>query len=379
LYFRRLLGFIKKDIKLFAVDRQAVVMSLVVPILIASILGWLDSTATGGSQASPITIDVVDLDQSDISQAVIDRLSKSGTVRPDVVSKDQALKDVRQAKVTAAIILPKRFGKVAYAALIGGTKPKIDMITDPSRPIESQIVMGALLEQGSSAVMGMTSDTASAPFKVLESHAERRSTGSWANAAHDYAGFGLQGLLFFAMEAAIGLARERKMGIWQRLRAAPVPLGLILLSREVSSTIMALAIIVAMFGFGALLFGIRILGSSLGFALVSVSTALMAATFGLLIATVGKTETQSRGLSILLIMVMLATGGAWFPMAKMPTFVQTVANWLPVRWAVEGFDAMTWRGMGLNEALRSSSALIAFAGVFAALALVRFRWAGYRE
>jgi len=169
------------------------------------------------------------------------------------------------------------------------------------------------------------------------------------------------------------------MGIWQRLRAAPVPLGLILLSREVSSTIMALAIIVAMFGFGALLFGIRILGSSLGFALVSVSTALMAATFGLLIATVGKTETQSRGLSILLIMVMLATGGAWFPMAKMPTFVQTVANWLPVRWAVEGFDAMTWRGMGLNEALRSSSALIAFAGVFAALALVRFRWAGYRE
>ena len=48
-------------------------------------------------------------------------------------------------------------------------------------------------------------------------------------------------------------------------------------------------------------------------------------------------------------MVML--GGAWVPSFVFPEWLQTVSLFVPTRWAVDGLDAMTWRGLGLDAAL----------------------------
>jgi ABC-2 type transport system permease protein len=47
---------------------------------------------------------------------------------------------------------------------------------------------------------------------------------------------------------------------------------------------------------------------------------------------------------------------------------------VPVRWAVDGLDAMTWRGIGFAGALMPMAVLIAFAGAFWSIAASRFRW-----
>jgi ABC-2 type transport system permease protein len=47
---------------------------------------------------------------------------------------------------------------------------------------------------------------------------------------------------------------------------------------------------------------------------------------------------------------------------------------VPVRWAVDGLDATTWRGLGLSSAIVPTLTLLGFAAVFTAIALVRFRW-----
>jgi ABC-2 type transport system permease protein len=47
---------------------------------------------------------------------------------------------------------------------------------------------------------------------------------------------------------------------------------------------------------------------------------------------------------------------------------------VPVRWAVDGLDAMTWRGIGLSGALMPVLVLIAFAVAFWTIAATRFRW-----
>ena len=47
---------------------------------------------------------------------------------------------------------------------------------------------------------------------------------------------------------------------------------------------------------------------------------------------------------------------------------------MPTRWAVDGFDAMTWHGFGLSAALLPILVLLGFAAVFWLLALARFRW-----
>jgi len=363
---------------MFGVDRQALVMSIAVPVIIASILGWLDSTATSENPGSKTRVAFVDEDHSDVSKDIFARLLKSDNVKPErETDMNWVLKEVKHGWIPAAVVIPKGFSAQAAASFSGGKKPDLPMYEDPGEQIDAEVVLGvvtqAASEAAATATFGAVADRG-APMTVKRQSVSA-SKQNWEKAAHDYAGFGLQGLLFFAIETAVTLGRERRLGIWKRLRAAPIKPSLLLLSKGLSSTGLALGIILLIFLVGALLFHIRILGSVPGFAFVAVSCAIMTATFGLLVATIGRTETQGRAISVLLILVMLATGGAWFPMDRMPPFVQTAAEFLPVRWAVEGFDACTWRGLDFASVSHYGLYLLIFGLVFGTLAAIRFRFA----
>jgi ABC-2 type transport system permease protein len=71
-------------------------------------------------------------------------------------------------------------------------------------------------------------------------------------------------------------------------------------------------------------------------------------------------------------MVML--GGAWVPTFVFPAWLQQFTKIIPVRWAVDGLDAMSWRGIGLGGAVLPMLVLLGFAALFGAIALARFRW-----
>jgi ABC-2 type transport system permease protein len=58
----------------------------------------------------------------------------------------------------------------------------------------------------------------------------------------------------------------------------------------------------------------------------------------------------------------------------MPKALQQVGVAFPTRWAVEGMDAMTWRGLGLGHVLMPVAILLGFSVLFAAFAWMRFRW-----
>ena len=70
----------------------------------------------------------------------------------------------------------------------------------------------------------------------------------------------------------------------------------------------------------------------------------------------------------------LMLGGAWVPAFVFPQWLQQFTTIVPVRWAVDGFDAMTWRGIGLSGALAPIAVLLGFTAAFMAIAAARFRW-----
>jgi ABC-2 type transport system permease protein len=55
-------------------------------------------------------------------------------------------------------------------------------------------------------------------------------------------------------------------------------------------------------------------------------------------------------------------------------WMQNLTVVVPVRWAVDGLDATTWRGLGFASAAIPALALLGFAVLFTAIAFVRFRW-----
>ena len=118
----------------------------------------------------------------------------------------------------------------------------------------------------------------------------------------------------------------------------------------------------------------RVEGSLVGFVAVLVTFALLTASFGLLVAAFGRTPEATRGLAILATLLLVMLGGAWVPSFIFPAWLQTASLVVPTRWAIDGLDAMTWRGLPLSAAVLPVGVLLAFSAAFGAIALARFRW-----
>ena len=214
----------------------------------------------------------------------------------------------------------------------------------------------------------------SLPFATREVEASSKPDVKYNSYSHSFAGMGVQFILLMGVDMAVGLLLMRRMGLWKRLRAAPLSRAMLLGSRIASTALIALIVFGVIYAVAFAFFGVRIEGSVPGFVAVLIAFALLTASFGLLIAALGKTPEATRGLAILATLLLVMLGGAWVPSFIFPKWLQTISLFVPTRWAIDGLDAMTWRGLGLDAALAPVGVTLAFAALFAVLAVARFQW-----
>ncbi|MBI5768151.1 MAG: ABC transporter permease [Verrucomicrobia bacterium] len=178
-------------------------------------------------------------------------------------------------------------------------------------------------------------------------------------------------LLFALSGSAAAFFDEKNSGIFQRLLASPVTRAHLLWSRFIYGVVVGLVQLVVLFFAGQLMFGVDVLGH-LGLLLV-VSTAAAAActAFGMFIAAFTPNAQAASGLATLLVLTMSATGGAWFPTALMPEFMQTIGKFTLVYWSMEGFAQVLWAGQSLVQILPTIGILAGIAATVMSLAVWR--------
>ena len=429
------LALVRKDLKLFFNDRKAVIVGLLVPIVLASFFGYMFGGQSGKAETSKVPVLVIDQDGSDISRGLITQLGsdKNLDVKPSTL--DAAREAVRKGKATAAIVIPKDFGKDAGHALFtdantGASKPELGVLYDPSHNVELGMVKGIL----SGAVMqtvskemftgrsgremvkeslaqvennpqisaadrkalrdllggvnelnlqrdregasgqGELSGGLTMPFETREQAITSGQDIQYSAYAHAFAGMGVQFILFMGLDVGIALLMLRQSGLWQRLRAAPLSRTMLLGSRTVSASLIAGFILLVLFVFARVVFGVHIRGSFAGFVGVCASFSLMTAAFGLMVAALGETVEATRGYSIMATLIMVMLGGAWVPTFVFPPWLRKLTVVVPTRWAMDGLDGMIWRGLGFSSALAPIGVLLLFTLLFGVLAVMRFRW-----
>jgi len=422
-----ILAMIRKDLLLFFGDTRALIVSFVVPIAIASFFGSLfRDTASSGPPRTRIA--VIDHDSSIISMAIVRSAAGDSALELVKVSEDTARSLVRRGKLPVAVIVPAGFGKASGDALFGaGPKPELQILYDPSRSMELAMVRGIMTEhvmqavtkemfggaQGRSFIARTLPDLDSIPgvdaarrgalrrmLEGVQGYYAAASTPSASVArtgitmpyemkaepvtsgtkikynayAHSFAGMGLQFLLFAMTNIGINMLLERQQGLWKRFRAAPISRFSLLAGKAISSSLIALMSLWVSFGFAMLAFHVRIEGSVAGFIGVSIATALMASTFGLLVAALGNSPGTARGITTLAILMMVMLGGGWVPAFVFPEWLQQATKVVPVRWAIDGLDGATWRGLPFTAAIAPIAVLLASAALFGGIALSRFKW-----
>lgn len=69
-------------------------------------------------------------------------------------------------------------------------------------------------------------------------------------------------------------------------------------------------------------------------------------------------------------------GGAWVPSFVFPAWLQDVTRFIPTRWAVDGLDAMSWRGLPFSAIVTPVLSMLGCTLLFGVIAWWRFRWQG---
>ena len=377
------IALVRKDLVLYFSNRRAVITSIAAPILIAAFFGSL----FGGNdnKAANIPIAITDLDHSELSARIVAAMRADSALTVSDASPADALAQVKAGSLRVSVTLPAGFGAKAGRALFGGAdKPEIVLTYDPSQSMVLPLVRGLLAQHvvetmGPSmfrAATGAASNGVafSAPFSTREVEASSRPEAKYNSYAHSFAGMGVQFILLMGVDMGVGLLMMRRLGLWQRLRAAPLSRATLLGSRIGSCALIALIVFAVIYAVAFAFFKVRVDGSAVGFVAVLVAFALLTASFGLLIAALGKTPETTRGLAILVTLLLVMLGGAWVPSFIFPAWLQTVSLFVPTRWAIDGLDAMTWRGLGLDAAVLPVAAMLGFTAVFAVLAVMRFQW-----
>ena len=421
------IALVRKDLVLYFSNRRSVVMSIAAPILIAAFFGSL----FGGSDTKPanIPVAITDLDRSELSAKIVAALRADSALTVSEASEDDAVAQVKAGKLRAAVTLPVGFGANAARALFGGAdKPEIVLSYDPSQSMVLPLVRGLLAQHvmenvsqsvisgasplmkdlraqvtqnnqlsaerrddlitlfnsvarvqpratpGAASAAASNGPTFSVPFSTREVEANSKPETKYNSYSHSFAGMGVQFILLMGVDVAIGLLMRRRQGLWKRLRAAPLSRAKLLGSRMASCALIAIIVFAVIYAVAMAFFKVRIDGSVIGFLAVLVAFALLTASFGLLIAALGKTPEATRGLAILATLLLVMLGGAWVPSFIFPAWLQTASLFVPTRWAIDGLDAMTWRGLPLDAALLPVAVMLAFTAVFAAIAIARFEW-----
>jgi ABC-type multidrug transport system permease subunit len=420
-------AMIRKDLLLFFSDRRSVIVSFVVPIAIASFFGAIFSGPGNDREPAKIAIAMIDLDGSAISKGILSGAQTDRNLKVSTPAEEEARERVRAGKLAAAVVIPKGFGEAAGNAFFGdGEKPQMHMMFDPSRSIEQAMVRGVMTQHVMEAVSkemfggaqgkatiektlphiqqsNMPPDQKKALVDMLSSvqqfynqqedpskqtarapgitmpytvHEEPVTAGaaSYNGYAHSFGGMAVQFLLFAMANMGVEMLLERQKGLWKRLRSAPVSRAGLLAGKIASGAIISFLVLAVCFAFAIVVFKVRVQGSMAGFLAVSIACSLMASTFGVLVAALGNTPATARGMTTLAVLMMVMLGGAWVPTFVFPAWLQQATLVVPVRWAVDGLDAMTWRGIGMSGAIGPTLVLLGFAVAFGVLAMMRFRW-----
>lgn len=214
----------------------------------------------------------------------------------------------------------------------------------------------------------------SLPFKTEAIEVTSEFDKKYNGYAQSFAGMSVQFVLFMGIDFGIALLLARRLGLWKRFRAAPISRATLLGGSILSCTLIATFVMAIVFSVAMAVFGVRVEGSMAGFLGLIVTFGLLTATFGLLIAAVGKTPEATRGLAVLATLLMVMLGGAWVPSFLFPDWLQTVSLAVPTRWAIDGLAAMTWRGLGIEAALKPILAMLGFSALFGGLAIWQFDW-----
>lgn len=402
---KKMLVLAWNDIRIEFSERTTLIFFLVLPLVFTTVLGLSLGSMYGGDDEGDnrYVVLVVQQENSRPAELLLENLSSSEVVRPELQTEDQALQQFEAEDGPPAVLfIPPGLGE----AVAAGEPVSLRLLTRPqdnrSLAIESAVASAArqleTVYRAARASLQAASDRQPFPDEVSQQDYFTRAIERGAqivqelpvsvvvvrppeSAAQIATGFEQSSpgqLVTWTLITLLGASevfvRERQNGTLRRLLASPTARSTILNGKISGRLAMGLVQMALLIGFGALVFKVDWGNSPLALALIVLTFGLAAVSLGVMLAAFARTTAQASGLTTLLAMVLAALGGAWWPLEITPQIYQTVVKALPSTWAMIGFTDIIVRGQGVQAVLPEALVLLGFAVVFLVIGVRRLRF-----
>jgi len=227
-----------------------------------------------------------------------------------------------------------------------------DAQSDDSSSEEGNIIQG-LIKFENEQVVG----------EEIKSPGVTRTVGGWA----------VMFLLFSIVGAAISLFEEKQEGSLKRLLCSPVSRTQIIWSKYIYTMLLGFIQLSVMFLFAWFVFDVDIFTNIGNLIIMIIFASAAAVSFGMIITAHTKSINQANGIATLIILIMSALGGSWFPIIFLPEWMQFIAKFTITYWSVEGFLQVLWRNASFTEILYHIGALGMMAVLANWYAIIKFK------
>jgi len=189
------------------------------------------------------------------------------------------------------------------------------------------------------------------------------------------AAIGVMFLLFTASGSAGALLDEAESGTLDRVLSSRISMTGLLGGKLLFNTLLAFTQLVVMFLWGRAVYHLDLFAHIPGFLVMGLCTAVAAASFGLLLASLCHTRGQLGAVSTLAILIMSSIGGSMFPRFLMPPAMQTAGMFTLNAWAIDGFQKVFWRDLPVAALWPQICVLLGIAiGLFLIARRIARRW-----
>jgi ABC-2 type transport system permease protein len=397
-----------KDLKLFVTDRGALFFFILFPLLFITMFALLG----GESQDPRLELHLVTLEaEGGLSHQILGAMETTDESElepgsPIIVwDRDytRARQMVEDKEIDGFLVFPADFTE----GLMTGFGTQLEIVADieaietrtalyglagaiSSRVGSEYIVAGAtielLIKQGFIApddtdeieriVQQLFQDqdgvTTGESFIEIESEKvgeiEAENPANWS-----LTGYLVMFVFFGAALSAESIVRERQNNTLERLLTGSVSRGGILGGIFTGTAVKGLIQILIFWLVGILIFKADVGLSPAAVIVLSVLMVIVSSAFGVMLATLVRTQRSAGSIGVLASLVLAPLGGCWWPLFLMPKWLQALARISPHGWANTAFNKLMLFSADFGDVVPEMLVLVGFAVIFGFIAVWRFR------
>ena len=376
-----------KDLLEFSRSKLRVVMVVLMPLFMMMMVGFIFPTGDSISQ-QPVALANQDLvvngtslgDNFVVQLEAVNNLTGMMDLR-NATDFDDIKSMIQEGKVSGGIIVPPTF----TSDILAGRQGNITIMTDQSNPQMSamiQSVLSQVIEQLGSQMAelnlnqtyGISLDQT--PAVLMPYNVELKGIVPGDPNYFEFVAPGIMAMVVM-MSLMTGLPHaisyEKDMGTLDGMLAAPTSRWAIILGKVMAQSTMGLIQGFIILLLSVLLFGVSIQGSILLVVLLIILTVFSFVGLGILITSFADKEETATMVMMTLMFPMMFLSGVFFPIQQMPSFMQSVASFLPLTYAADAMRKVMVLGAGTQAILTDVVVLAVFGSVLLAIAVPMFK------